>query len=75
MLYVPSVSQDDPANWRLEIPQDRIDLYAELLERPRALSPDEAQMMVELVGAWRGLEHRKHIALKAARAQLGVDGV
>lgn len=31
-------------------------------------------MMVELVGAWRGLEHRKLIAVKAARAQLGIDG-
>jgi hypothetical protein len=33
MLYVPRVPQDDPASWRLEISQDRIDLYAELLER------------------------------------------
>jgi hypothetical protein len=73
MLYVPRVPQDDPASWRLDIPQDRIDLSVEL-ERPRALSREEAQMMVELVGAWRGLEHRKHIALTAARAQLGVDG-
>jgi hypothetical protein len=74
MLYVPRVPQDDPASGRLDIPQDRIDLYVELLERPRALSQEEAQMMVELVGAWRGLEHRKHIALTAARAQLGVEG-
>jgi len=26
-------------------------------------------MMVELVNAWRALEHRKHIALEAARAE------
>ena len=31
-------------------------------------------MMVELVGAWRGPEHRKHIALKAERAQLEGTG-
>ncbi len=34
--------------------------------------PDEveARMMVELVDAWRDLEHRKHVALKDALADL-----
>jgi len=57
---------DDPRNWRLEVPQDRIDLYRELSEQPRSLSADEAAMMVELVDAWRTHEHRKHIALMHA---------
>jgi hypothetical protein len=56
---------DDPRNWRLEVDQDRIDLYLDLLEHPRELSEVEPRMMVKLVDAWRALEHRKHIALKA----------
>jgi hypothetical protein len=32
------------------------------------LTAPEAQMMVELVDAWRAAEHEKHIALIAARA-------
>jgi hypothetical protein len=48
---------------------DRIDLYRELADRPRALTADEATMMVELVDAWRALEHRKHIALEHAREE------
>lgn len=54
----------DPRDWRLDVEQDRIDLYLELRECPRALTEDEARMMVELVDAWRALEHRKHIALE-----------
>ncbi len=62
-------SGGNPQNWRLDIPMDRIDLYRELADRPRALTADEARMMVELVDAWRALEHRKHIALKHARQE------
>jgi hypothetical protein len=62
-------SSDDPQDWRLDIPMDRIDLYRELADRPRALTADETRMMIELVDAWRALEHRKHIALKHAREQ------
>jgi hypothetical protein len=36
---------DDPRNWRLDVEQDRIDLYLELLERSRPLAEDEARMM------------------------------
>jgi len=61
------VEQDEPQNWRLDVPRACIDLYLDLSERPRALSANEAQMLVQLVDAWRGLEHRKHIALEAAR--------
>jgi len=50
-------------NWRLEVPQDRIDLYLELSNEPRSLTSDEAAMLIELVDAWRSLEHAKHIAL------------
>lgn len=63
------MAAEDPRNWRLDIEQDRIDLYLELRERPRPLAEDEARMMVELVDAWRALEHRKHIALEAERAR------
>jgi hypothetical protein len=62
------VSGEDPRDWQLEIEQDRIDLYLELHEAPRALTESEARVMVELVDAWRALEHRKHIALEATRA-------
>jgi hypothetical protein len=57
---------DDPRNWRLEVAQDHTDLYMELKAHPRALTADEATMLVELVDAWRAHEHRKHIALMAA---------
>jgi hypothetical protein len=60
------MADEDPRTWTLDIPQDRIDLYLELAGRPRALTETEAQMMVELVDAWRAHEHRKHIALMAA---------
>jgi hypothetical protein len=60
------VDDDDPQDWRLDVPQDRIDLYLELKERPRSLAAAEARMLVELVDAWRAHEHRKHIALKEA---------
>jgi hypothetical protein len=58
---------DEPANWRLGVPQDRIDLYLELADVPRALTAAEASMMVELIDAWRALEHRKHLALERAQ--------
>ena len=60
---VGSVARDDPRDWRLDTSQDRIDLYLELSEQPRALTAEEAGMLVDLVDAWRALEHRKHIAL------------
>lgn len=60
---------EEPSDWRLDVPQDRIDLYLELSQRPRPLTEEEARMMVELVDAWRGLEHRKHIALEAERGR------
>jgi hypothetical protein len=60
---------EEPCDWRLDVPRDRIDLYLELVAHPRPLTEREAQMMVELVNAWRALEHRKHIALEAARAE------
>jgi hypothetical protein len=55
----------------LTFPQACIDLYLDLSAGPRALSADEAKMLVQLVDAWRDLEHRKHIALKAARRAPG----
>jgi Cysteine-rich CPCC len=65
--------QSDPQDWRLDITQACIDLYLELSHQPRPLSRTESAMMVDLVDAWRALEHRKHIALKQAlrRAQPG----
>ncbi len=59
------MAQHDPQSWHVEVPRDHIDLYEELRETPRGLDPKEAEMMVELVDAWRALEHRKHIALEA----------
>jgi hypothetical protein len=56
----------DPRNWRLDVDQASIDLYASLLDAPRALTANEATMMVDLVNAWRAHEHEKHIALMAA---------
>lgn len=61
--------EDDPRDWRLDISERHLDLYAELLEHPRPLSEVEARMMVELVDAWRAHEHRKHIALMAVLEQ------
>ncbi len=58
----------EPPNWRIGVPQGHIDLYLELLNAPRALSANEAQVMVELVDAWRSLEQSKHITLKSAEA-------
>lgn len=58
----------EPQNWRIGVLQGHIDLNLELLNEPRALSVDEARMMVELVDAWCILEQRKHIALKSAGA-------
>jgi hypothetical protein len=58
---------DDPRGWRLDIPHDRIALYLKLTDLPGALTVDEATMLVELVDAWRALEHRKHLALMNAR--------
>lgn len=61
--------QDDPKSWRLDVAEGHVDLYVELVNEPRALTKREAEMMVELVHAWRDLEHRKHIALEAARSE------
>lgn len=67
---LPVADSTDPADWRLDVPGDRIDLYRELADRPRSLTAAEAMMLVELVDAWRRLEHRKHIALGQALAAL-----
>jgi len=48
-----SDDDDDPGNWRLGVPPDRIDLYLSLKDDPRALTSEEAEMLVELVDAWR----------------------
>lgn len=66
ILIHPPEAGDDPQNWRIRASERHIKLYIELLERPRPLSATEARMMVELVDAWRELEHRKNIALKNA---------
>jgi hypothetical protein len=57
------VHTDDPRSWRLDVPQPCINLYSELVDAPRALDAQEAAKLVQLVDAWRDLEHRKHIAL------------
>jgi hypothetical protein len=61
------VEHDDPQNWRVDVPKACIDLYLDVSDTPRALSADEAQLLVQLVDARRAPEHRKHIALEAAR--------
>lgn len=68
--------QVEPEDWRLDISQACIRLYQELSHQPRPLSRTEAAMMVDLVDAWRALEHRKHLALRQARrqAQPGTEG-
>lgn len=66
--YSFEVAGDDPRNWRLDISQAHIDLYFELGGAPRALTPSETQMMVELVDAWRALEHQKHMAFESVRS-------
>jgi hypothetical protein len=63
-------TRPDPRKWKLEVDQAAIDLYVTLLDAPRALSTDEAAMMVDLVNAWRAGEHEKHIALMAALAEI-----
>jgi hypothetical protein len=65
------VTEDAPQNWRLNVSDACVDLYRELSAETRSLSKDEAQMMVELVDAWRTLEHRKHLALESALSDLG----
>ena len=65
------MAPDEPSDSRLDVAQDRIDLYLELSDRPRPLTADEAEMMVELVDDWRALEHKKHVALEAERARRG----
>ena len=62
-------SDPNPMNWRLDVPKDRIDLYLELSNEPRSLSSEEAAKLIELVDAWRALEHAKHIALMNALEQ------
>jgi hypothetical protein len=59
-------SANGPQNWRIKVSQQHIELYVELVDQARPLIAAEARMMVELVDAWRELEHRKHIALKHA---------
>jgi len=63
------VPEDDPQRWRLDVSEAHVNLYVELISEPRALTKREAETMVELVGAWRALEHRKHIALQSARSE------
>jgi hypothetical protein len=69
--YICTMAEDAPQNWRLDVSDACIDLYRELSAETRRLSKDEAQMMVELVDAWRALEHRKHIALESALSDRG----
>jgi hypothetical protein len=52
--------------WRIDVPQDRIDLYLELSNEPLILTSDEAAKLIELVDAWRAFEHAKHVALMNA---------
>jgi hypothetical protein len=59
---------NDPQNWRIDVPQGHIDLHMELRYEPRELSAKEARMMLELVDAWRDLEH---IGQKSAEAGPG----
>jgi hypothetical protein len=60
----------DPRKWKLDVDPAAIDLYVSLLDAPRALTTDEAAMMVDLVDAWRAGEHEKHIALMTALAEV-----
>lgn len=53
----------DPRNWRLNISDRHLELYAELSRKPRELTAREAKLLLELVDAWRDLEHRKHMTL------------
>ena len=57
------MSEDDPRNWRLEVSDEPIALYEQLVDRPRALSEAECRQLIDLIDAWRAHEHRKHIAL------------
>jgi len=63
---VTDADDSDPRSWELSTSDEHLALYRELKDSPRRLTLDEAQMMVELVDAWRSHEHRKHIALMAA---------
>lgn len=69
--YLDHWVDDDPQNWRLDVPQACVDLYLDVSKTPRPLSAKEAEMLVQLVDAWRGLEHRKHTALETARHMRG----
>jgi hypothetical protein len=57
------LSEDDPRNWVLEIPDEPIALYEQLLDQPRPLTEAECRQVIDLIDAWRAHEHRKHIAL------------
>jgi hypothetical protein len=61
--------QKDPQNWRLDVPDGHVELYLELSKQPRDLTEREAEILVELVDAWRELEHRKQMALESARGE------
>jgi hypothetical protein len=63
---VVAARDSDPGSWKLDVDQASIDLYLSLLDASRALTADEATMMVDLVNAWRAHEHEKHIELMAA---------
>ncbi len=58
----------DPRNWRLNISDKHLELYAGLSRKPRELTAREAKLLLELVDAWRDLEHRKHMALMQTAA-------
>jgi len=62
-----------PANWRLRVSDKHIGLYMELMDQPRAISATETRMLLELVDAWRDLEHRKHLALERQLMQAPRD--
>jgi hypothetical protein len=52
----------DPHSWPIDVSRKHIELYLELLNDRRELTVDEARTMVELVNAWRDLEHRRHLS-------------
>jgi hypothetical protein len=62
-------SDSNPVNWRIDVPQDRIDLYLELSNEPRGLTSDEVAKLLELVDAWQSLEYARHVALMTALEQ------
>ncbi len=57
------MNEDNPRNWVLEITDEPIALYEQLVDQPRPLTEAECRRLIDLIDAWRAHEHRKHIAL------------